>query len=84
MSVYSEEGDQYIDDSIPGSDAPEYHEYNNYYDETSDKSIDNSFRHQKYGAKLAAKFEDKGFNRISRSLKGKKTKRFYRLLRNVV
>jgi len=71
MSVYSDEGETYIDDSIPGSDSPEYHEYNNYYDETSDKSIDNSFRRQKHGAKLAAKFEDKGFNRISRSLKGK-------------
>ena len=68
MSVYSEEGDQY---SIPGSDAPEYHEYNNYYDEVSEKSIDNSFRHQKHGAKVAAKFEDKGYNRISRSFKGK-------------
>jgi hypothetical protein len=71
MSVYSVEGDQYIDDSISGSDAPEYHEYNKYYDETSEKSIDNSFRQHKYGAKLAAKFDDKGFNRIRRSSKGK-------------
>jgi hypothetical protein len=73
MSVYSEEGDQY---STPGSDAPEYHEYNNYYDEVSEKSIDNSFRHQKHGAKVAAKFEDKGFNRIRRALKGKAQNEF--------
>jgi hypothetical protein len=72
MSVYSEEGEGDIDESVRGSDTPEYHEYNNYYDEISEKSIDNSFRHQRNGAKFTAKFEDRGYNRVRRSLKGEK------------
>ena len=72
MSVYSEEGDPYIDDSYRGSDAPEYHEYNNYYDEVSEKSIDDSFRQHKNGAKLSTKLEDKGYNRVQRTIDGKR------------
>ena len=72
MSVYSEEGEMYIDDSDRGSDIQHVcHEYNNYYDEVSEKSIDDSFRQHKHGAKVAAKFEDKGYNRISRISNGK-------------
>ena len=72
MSVYSDECNTYVEDYDRDSDAPECHEYNNYYDEVSVKSIDDSFRQHKNGAKLSTKYEDKGYNRVQRRYKGKR------------
>jgi len=67
MSDYSEEcsgsiisGQEYVD-----------HEYNQYFDYTSDKSTDESFRNRRNGGGKSANFEDPGYNKIPVSLKGK-------------
>jgi hypothetical protein len=67
MSDYSEEcagslasGQEYVD-----------HEYNQYFDYTSDRSTDESYRNRRRGgAGKNAKFEDVGYNKIPRSVKG--------------
>jgi hypothetical protein len=69
MSDYSEEcadslvsGQEYVD-----------HEYNQYFDYTSDKSTDDSYRNRRSGpgGGKNAKFDDAGYNKIPRSTKGK-------------
>jgi hypothetical protein len=75
MSVYSEEEHPYVDGSVQGSVDYECHEYNNYFDYTSEKSAEDSFRQHKHVAK-GARFEDKGYNRVRRSFKGDKRNMF--------
>lgn len=75
MSIYSEEEDLlFMDGSVQGTELNEY-EYHNYYDYSSEKSAEDSLRHHKRSVK-GAKFEDKGYNRVRRSVKGDKRNMF--------
>jgi hypothetical protein len=70
MSTYStNEEESYINGSLPDSDEHGYHDYNQYFDGTSERSTDESYRNRTGGK--SSKFDDKGFNRIRRSISGK-------------
>lgn len=80
MSDYSEECAGSI---TSGQDtySPEYtdHEYNPYYDYTSDRSTDESYRPTRNGGGGGGKnnkFEDAGYNKVRRALSGKKNNVF--------
>jgi hypothetical protein len=71
MSIYSGSinGEEYADESIPDSESYGF-KNNKHYEYSSDRSTDESYHNRATGLK-SAKYEDPGFNSVSRRIKGK-------------